>query len=261
MKREIKCVAWDTPRASWLRIAWVEASESWHQIRSLPRWVQALFGVALLFISLHWETTTGVLESNLLSRWARGMTFNIQPGPADGVVFPRGGPADVRRGYTRIPEFTRSLKSEGFRVTEQARFSPALAMAARVGISPPYREPAAPGLAIEGADGSDLYEASDRANGFSSYQDVPPIVARSLLFIENRELDKSASRWSNPAIDWGRWAKAVLVYSARKLGLPVRVEGGSTLAVQVEKYRHSEDGRTGSPVDKMRQVLTASLRI
>ena len=261
MKREIKQVAWEIPRASWLRIAWVEASGSWHQFRSLPRWVQALLGVAMLLITLHWETTTGVLESHLLSHWARGMTFYIQPGPAHGVVFPRGGPADVRRGYTRIPEFTRALESEGFRITEQARFSPALALAARVGISPPYREPAVAGLAIEGADGSDLFEASDHTNGFSSYQDIPPIVARSLLFIENRELDKTTSPWSNPAIDWGRWAKAVLVYSARRLGLPVHVEGGSTLAVQVEKYRHSEEGRTGSPVDKLRQVLTASLRV
>jgi membrane peptidoglycan carboxypeptidase len=261
MKRRIERVGWGTPRASWLRIAWVEASESWHQIRALPWWVLALFGVALLLITLHWETTTGVLESHLLSPWARGMTFHIQPGPTNGVVFPRGGPADVRRGYTRIPEFTKTLESEGYRVAEQARFSPALAMAARFGISPPYREPAVAGLAIEGADGSDLFEASDRANGFNSYQDIPPIVARSLLFIENRELDKGGSRWSNPAIDWGRWAKAVLVYSAHRMGIPVRVEGGSTLAVQVEKYRHSEDGRTGSPVDKLRQVLTASLRV
>ncbi|HXL14668.1 MAG TPA: transglycosylase domain-containing protein, partial [Methylomirabilota bacterium] len=261
MKRDVKSISWPSPRASWLRIAWVEAWESRHQIRSLPRWLQALFGLAMLLVTLHWETNTGVLESHLFSHWAKGMTFYIQPGPAEGVVFPKGGPADVRRGYTRIPEFTRTLESQGFRVSEQARFSPALAMVARFGISPPYREPASAGLAIEGADGSDLYEASDRTNGFGSYQEIPPIVARSLLFIENRELDKSTSKWSNPAIDWGRWGRAVLVYSASRMGLPVRVEGGSTLAVQVEKYRHSDEGRTGSPVDKLRQVLTASLRV
>jgi membrane peptidoglycan carboxypeptidase len=259
MKRNVKRVVWDTPHPSWLRVAWVEAWESRHQIRSLPRWVQALFGVALLLFTIHWETTTGVLESHLLSHWAKGMTFYIQPGPTN-VVFPRGGPTDVRRGYTRIPEFTRMLESRGYRVAEQARFSPALAMAAKFGISPPYREPAEAGLAIEGADGGDLFEA-DHRNGFASYQDIPSVVARSLLFIENRELDNSSSRWSNPAIDWGRWTKAVLVYSARRMGLPVRVEGGSTLAVQVEKYRHSDEGRTGSPVDKLRQVLTASLRV
>ncbi len=261
MNRKIKRVTWDSPRASWLRIAWVEAWESRHQIRTLPRWTLAVFGLGMLLFTLHWETSTGILESHLFSHWAKGMTFYIQSGPTDGVVFPRGGPTDVRRGYTRIPEFTRALEGQGFRVAEQARFSPALAMAARFGISPPYREPAVAGLAIEGADGSDLFEASDRTNGFATYQEIPPIVARSLLFIENRELGNSTSRWSNPAIDWGRWGKAMLVYSAHRMGLPVRVEGGSTLAVQVEKYRHSEEGRTGSPVDKLRQVLTASLRI
>ena len=260
MKREVKRVRWDAPRPSWLRVAWVEAWESRHQIRTLPRWVLALAGILMLLVTLHWETSTGILESHLFSHWAKGMTFYIQPGPTDGVIFPRGGPADVRRGYTRIPEFTRMLESRGYRVAEQARFSPALEMAAKFGISPPYREPTEAGLAIEGADGSDLYEA-DHRNGFASYQEIPPVVARSLLFIENRELGNSSSRWSNPAIDWGRWTKAVLVYSARKVGIPVRVEGGSTLAVQVEKYRHSDEGRTGSPVDKLRQVLTASLRV
>lgn len=260
MNRDVRRVVWESPAASWVRTACVEAWGSRRQILSVPRWVHALIGVTLLGLTLHWETSTGILESHLFSHWAKGMTFYIQPGPTKGLVFPRNGPSDVRRGYTRIPEFTRMLESRGYRVAEQARFSPALAMAARFGISPPYREPTEAGLAIEGADGSDLFEAARRGD-FASYEEIPPVVARSLLFIENRELGNSTSRWSNPAIDWGRWAKAVLVYSARRLGLPVRVEGGSTLAVQVEKYRHSDEGRTGSPVDKLRQVLTASLRV
>ena len=254
-------MAWPSPSAAWLRVTWAEVLESRHHLRTVPRWVLVVFGLGLLLLTLHWETSTGILESHLFSHWAKGMTFYIQPGPTDGVVFPRGGPADVRRGYTRIPEFTRVLEGRGYRVSEQARFSPALAMVARFGISPPYREPSNAGLAIEGADGSDLYLASGDRNGFTAYQDIPPVIARSLLFIENRELDKTTSRWSNPAIDWGRWTKAMLIYSARRMGIPVRVEGGSTLAVQVEKYRHSDDGRTGSPVDKLRQILTASLRV
>jgi membrane peptidoglycan carboxypeptidase len=261
MKRDVKSLTWPSPLVPWLRLAWEGAWESRNQIRRLPRWAFAVGGLGVLFLTLQLETHTGILESQLFAHWAKGMTYNIQPGPNGGVVFPKGGPADVRHGYTRIPEFTRNLESHGFRVAEQARFSPALAMAARFGISPPYREPTVAGLAIEGADGSDLFEAPDRTAGFHAYQEIPPVVVRSLLFIENRELDKGGSRWSNPAIDWGRWAKAVLIYSANRLGLPVRVEGGSTLAVQVEKYRHSEDGRTGSPVDKLRQVLTASLRV
>ena len=261
MKRETKSAAWALPRVTWLSFVWAGAWGNRHQISRIPRWAFALLGIGMLFLTLHWETQTGILESQFLSHWAKGMRFYIQPGPADQVVFPKSGPADVRRGYTRIPEFTRNLESRGFRVAEQARFSPALSLAAKFGISPPYREPAIAGLAIEGADGSDLFAAPDRASGFDSYAGIPPVVVRALLFIENRELDKSTSRWSNPAIDWGRWTKAVLVYSASRMGFPVRVEGGSTLAVQVEKYRHSEEGRTGSPVDKLRQVLTASLRV
>jgi membrane peptidoglycan carboxypeptidase len=36
--------------------------------------------------------------------------------------------------------------------------------------------------------------------------------------------------------------------------------GGSTLATQIEKYRHSPGGRTSSVSEKLRQMATASLR-
>jgi membrane peptidoglycan carboxypeptidase len=40
----------------------------------------------------------------------------------------------------------------------------------------------------------------------------------------------------------------------------MRIEGGSTLAVQLEKFRHSEEGRTGSALEKLKQVYSASLK-
>jgi membrane peptidoglycan carboxypeptidase len=40
----------------------------------------------------------------------------------------------------------------------------------------------------------------------------------------------------------------------------VRSPGGSTLATQMEKYRHSPGGRTGSAAEKLRQMASASLR-
>ncbi|MBI4480638.1 MAG: transglycosylase domain-containing protein, partial [Acidobacteria bacterium] len=49
-------------------------------------------------------------------------------------------------------------------------------------------------------------------------------------------------------------------YAGNKLGLPVSVEGGSTLAIQLEKYRHSPNGRTGSAQDKLRQIAAASFK-
>ena len=38
------------------------------------------------------------------------------------------------------------------------------------------------------------------------------------------------------------------------------VIGGSTLATQLEKLRHSPEGRTRSPMEKFRQIVSASLR-
>jgi membrane peptidoglycan carboxypeptidase len=86
------------------------------------------------------------------------------------------------------------------------------------------------------------------------------VIVSTLLFLENRELTNATGPGSNPAIDWGRLGKASGLYVARGVGLPVRSEGGSTLAVQLEKYRHSESGRTASPLDKLRQLTAASLR-
>nr|MBA2724174.1 hypothetical protein [Methylibium sp.] len=37
--------------------------------------------------------------------------------------------------------------------------------------------------------------------------------------------------------------------------------GGSTLATQIEKYRHSPDGRTAGARDKLPQIASASLRV
>src|SRR5262249_32031064 len=65
----------------------------------------------------------------------------------------------------------------------------------------------------------------------------------------------------NPVVDWGRSAKAGFLYAGHVLGLPVHVEGGSTLATQIEKFRYADGGRTRSPADKLRQMVSASLRV
>jgi membrane peptidoglycan carboxypeptidase len=57
-----------------------------------------------------------------------------------------------------------------------------------------------------------------------------------------------------------RLVKAGLLYLGNKLGLPVSVQGGSTLAIQLEKYRLSPGGRTNSVGDKLRQVASATLK-
>jgi len=118
------------------------------------------------------------------------------------------------------------------------------------------------GLVIRSRTGAPLFEFSSPFGTFDSYEEVPPIVVQSLLFIENRKmLVENGSVRSNPVIEWDRLAEASLLYFGRKIGFPLPLEGGSTLATQIEKYQHSKGGRTRSSFDKLRQMLSASLKV
>lgn len=219
----------------------------------------ALAAVALLAAGIVYEARTSALQSRALSRWAAALTYRTEPGPSPSVIFPRDGPFDVRRGYALLPEFRRRLEQAGWTVTEQARFSPALSRAVAWGIHPPYREPPASGLVLRGSGGETLYDARPSGQMLASFEDVPPLLLDALLFIENRQLARPSGPRRNPAVDWPRLARAGLLYAGRTVGLPVRLEGGSTLAVQMEKYRHSPEGRTAGALDKLRQIASASL--
>jgi len=85
-------------------------------------------------------------------------------------------------------------------------------------------------------------------------------VVQTLLFIENRELFDARYPYRNPAVEWDRFGLAVVHTLLRVLPFPLSRSGGSTLATQLEKFRHSPEGRTGSIVEKFRQMGSASLR-
>jgi membrane peptidoglycan carboxypeptidase len=91
----------------------------------------------------------------------------------------------------------------GFHVVEQARLSPGLEKLTRWGITPPYREPPVAGLVIRGEGGMVLYDAESRERLFRSYGEIPPLVVKALLFVENRELADSSIPTRNPVVDWG----------------------------------------------------------
>lgn len=208
------------------------------------------------------EVNTSTLQARILSSYSSKLVYEVKPGPAQRIVFPKDGPFDVRRGYTRIPKFERRLQSEGFVIHEQSNFSKELARIAAWGITPPYREPADVGLTIKSADGALLYSAIAGDRSFLDYENIPPVLVASILFMENRELsEKPRDVENNPVIDWPRLGKAAATYVGRKLRLPVRLEGGSTLATQMEKFRHSPSGRTDSGIEKLKQILSASLKV
>jgi membrane peptidoglycan carboxypeptidase len=165
------------------------------------------------------------------------------------------------RGYSRIPQFAHELVDRRFHIASQSLFSEDLERLSRWGITPPYREPLTAGLVISDQDGKVLYDARAHRRIFSTFDEIPPLVVTSLLFIENRELEDSTGETHNPVVDWGRSAKAAAFYAAKKVGLPLPVEGGSTLATQIEKYQYSDGGRTRSASDKFLQMISATIRV
>jgi membrane peptidoglycan carboxypeptidase len=225
-----------------------------------PRWlVLALLAVAAVGAAA-WELHTSTLQSLWIERWAKSLTFHVEPGANRTAVYPEAGPYDVRFGYARIPDFTERLWTRGFEVTSQARFSPALREAAALGLTPPYREKEAAGLRMLDARGDVLFAFEDPGFRFASFEAVPDLLVRSLLYVENRELLDAGRPYANPAVEWDRLARAALDLGGKQLGASGNVPGGSTLATQIEKYRHSPRGLTESPGEKLRQIASASVR-
>jgi len=218
--------------------------------------------LAIFFLVLVlYEWRTSVIQSWVYSNYAKKLYYKVGRGPSKSIVFPEEGPFNKRRGYVRIPAFVESLQKNNYEITRQARFSPELEKAAREGITPPYEEKNVAGLTILDKQGIPFYESIPNNRVYPSFEEIPEDVIKILLYIENRELLRPMEESQNPVLEWDRMAKAGIKFVGSKIGLPTTVEGGSTLATQLEKYQHSEGGRTGGAKDKIRQITSASLRV
>ena len=206
------------------------------------------------------EARTSWLQSELLSRSARSLTFEVQPGPSETIRYPSAGPYDERLGYVELPAFIERLRAQRFTVERQARLSPRHQAAIDRGAFPIYAEKTAAGLHVLDRSGAEVFSARFPERTYVGFGAVPRLVVETLLFIENRELLDGDSPRRNPAIEWDRLA-AVLRDSVVKLVDPgLNLPGGSTLATQIEKYRHAPAGRTEDATAKLRQMVSASLR-
>lgn len=234
-----------------------EASRSARRRRAIRASIVLMGGILVAGVA-DWEARTSFIQSHLFSRLASDMTYEIMPGPSPRIAFPSDGPLDRRRGYTRIGEFQRRLVERGYEVRQQARFSPDLAAHLARGLDPPQWLPARAGLVVLGSDGEVLHAPIDRA--FEHPAAVPAPVRAALLFIEDRQLMRLHRPTRNPAVNWGRFARAGLLLAAGRAGFDTPSEGGSTLATQMEKFRHSSEGQTDSPMEKLRQMYDASLK-
>ncbi|GAA5174078.1 transglycosylase domain-containing protein [Niveibacterium umoris] len=234
-------------------------------LRLLGHVVRILAAVILILVlaaaGLIWyETTTSRFEALHLAEWGRSMSFHVEPGKSDAIRFPGAGPFDQRLGYSTLPEYLARLGARDFAITHQARISAEMARAVDLGFFAPYREKTQGGLTLEDCAGQTLFQARFPEHFYEDFRSVPDLLVRSLLFIENRELLEPGPVTKNPAVEWDRFAKAAFDQLLRRIDAEHDAHGGSTLATQIEKYRHSPEGRTSTPREKLRQMASASLR-
>ncbi|MEZ5664650.1 MAG: transglycosylase domain-containing protein [Burkholderiaceae bacterium] len=225
------------------------------------RWmVWGLLALCLL-LALGWaELRYSLLQSHLFTRHARGLTYNLHLGPADGYVAPSHGPYDERLGYTKVPEFVHRLQERGLVVTQQTAPEPALREHLALGLSSPFPERSHAGLTVRDCRREPIYTFRYPFRRYERFEDIPPAVVQSLLFIENRDLLDEDRPKLNPAVDWARFTRAVMGQLGNRLDLDLDSPGGSTLATQIEKYRHSPGGVTHDAREKLRQMLSAAVR-
>ncbi|WP_107852980.1 transglycosylase domain-containing protein [Oceanimonas marisflavi] len=227
------------------------------------RWLAWLLLFVLLTAGLSaliYELRTSHLQSRELSRYAATLTWQLEPGPSQAVHFPGTGPFDERLGYTRLPALLARLQQHHFVIEQQTRFSGALLNYSRHGLFVPYTEKTRAGLSLSDCRAEPVYEHIYPQRHFARFDDIAPQILNTLLFIENRTLLSTEQPLANPAVDWPRFARAALSQVGRALELQDDSAGGSTLATQIEKFRHSPGGLTHTPAEKIRQMISASVR-
>lgn len=213
--------------------------------------------VAFLIVE---ETGSSRLQARYFAERAQQLTFSVEAGKAESVRFPHPAPYDERLGYSEMPRFLKSLEARGYAVTHQARASPELAELTDEGLFAIYREKDRAGLSLRDCAGQSLYSVRFPERFYEGFEAIPPVLVETLLFIEDQDLLDPRYPMHNPAIAWKRFGLALLEQLWRLVDRSHPAPGASTLATQIEKYRHSPDGRTTSPREKLRQMAAASLR-
>ncbi len=230
------------------------------------------YAVRGLLVSLFWiglalgcglavhELLSSEWQADYLSKKTKDLTFKVGEGPSPSIRFPTTGPFDERLGYANLASLSRNLVARDFDIVKQAQMSPDLLALVDRRIYPPYREKTQTGLQIIDCGNSPLFSARYPERAYGNFSAIPKLLVDSLLFIENRELLDTTYPNRNPAVEWDRFGKALVDQGISVLLPSHDTQGGSTLATQIEKYRHSPDGRTISGKEKLQQMASASLR-
>lgn len=222
--------------------------------------LSTLIVVALFCLIAFVESKTSLIQSWYLSKLALELNFGLEAGKSQNTLYPEFGPYDIRLGYTQIPRITEIMEQRGFRVAAQAVMSPRMLELTRHGVFPTYESKVQAGLVLNDRNNNMMFSVLRPQRLYEDFDSIPKMVLNALLFIENKEVLDDVFPYKNPAIEWDRFFRATLENIYEMIQPGHSAPGGSTIATQLEKYRHSPEGRTHSIEDKLRQMFSASLR-
>ncbi len=224
-------------------------------------WGVVIALLAALPTLVFFEARYAGLQAHFFSSFARGASWEMGSGANDDLWLPQSGPYDTRLGYSRLGEMLRRLRQAGYQVSAQVRQSDGFREITSRGYYPIYREKSQAGLTLVDRTGKSLYVSRYPQRQYASFEEIPSLIVDSLLYVENHDLLDTRYPKANPAVDWLRFTGAAFSQALRAFDAGVRGSGGSTLATQIEKFRHSPGGRTRHADDKLRQMVSASLRV
>ena len=215
-----------------------------------------LFILILFSIILFFECKSSYLQSYFFYKKTKNISYKIEDGEQS-IIFPKFGPYDIRYGYTYIPTI---LNSGKWNIVKQAHWSNELFNIVNTGMFPPYNDNKRGGLEIYDSDNNLIYSAKYPKYQYVSFNQIPEIMIKTLLFIEDHNALKK-NKYYNSVININRLSKAITLAILNKIGINMKQFGASTLATQLIKFKHSNKGRTNSLRDKYIQMFSASLLV
>src|SRR5262245_28318285 len=247
-------VGYEDPRAVQIRGNWPSG----------PRFNNRQLAFFFAFLGLLAVVSHELRYSSSQAEWwalaAKPLHFELEAGANPTPLTPDEGPYDLRLGYAQLPRELDRLKAAGFEIVSQARPSQRMLDLDRNGLDVIYTEKSQAGLTLLDRSGRTVYSARYPHAVYDRFEAIPPLVVAGLLFTEDREL--LDGRWNrNPVMDWERLSKAAGLRLLSYAGVDDPTIGGSTLATQLEKFRHSPGGRTETVGEKARQMASASIRV
>ena len=246
-------------KAKAVKARWARRLRKKYLSRSAAFWIRLLAACAIVFAVLL-EADESYLRAFFYSRLAGTMHFKTAAGASPAISFPQAGPYDQRLGYVELPLFIRRLENQHFVIQRQARQSLGLRWFMKTGGNAVYHEKLQAGFVLRGQSGAPLDVARYPSMVYQNFEEIPPVLVHTLSFIEDRGVLDKSHPYRNPAVNWHRFLIAAARVIAGKLDGHPSHGGASTLATQIEKFRHSPYGRTEKIAEKLHQMETATIR-